>query len=120
LVANLKTLSQVFELVKVSLINLLSKERTWGKTILSLPTRIRLWIMRSINVFSVFYNMKESIKTYKNKLKTTLNVMNKLEICSTEKRLWEVYWAKWVTNYIKLKNKSLTSVDLNIMITSTS
>jgi hypothetical protein len=28
LVANLKTLSQVFELVKVSLINLLSKERT--------------------------------------------------------------------------------------------
>ena len=111
LLENLKILKILSELVKENLTNQLLREKTSEKSTLILPTKTKCWTTRSINAFWAFWTTKEWTRISKRKSKTTLNATNKLEICSTGRKLCDLSSIKSVLSSKRPKNKSHISAD---------
>lgn len=84
----------LWEWLKANLTSQSSREKTWERTTWSWLTKTKCWMLKSTNVWWVFWSTKRSTRICNKKLRTTLLAMRRQERCWTGKRPWGACWIR--------------------------
>ena len=95
LLENSRTSITQSDSVRLNSTNPPSNVKTSEKITLIWPMKTKFWTLKLISAFWAFWTTSESTRTYKRKLRTTLNAMSRPDTCWTERKPWEDCLSRW-------------------------